>query len=96
MSKTSSFVTAALMLAFGFAGTAFAADATKAPIAHPHSQASLQCSADANAKNLHGKARVAFRRDCMRKATSHNAAYKTPAAPAKNQMKPAPTHQKAY
>ncbi|WP_439541996.1 PsiF family protein [Hyphomicrobium sp.] len=92
MSKTMSFVTAALMLAMGFAGAASAADAKKAPpAAHPRSQASLQCSADADAKNLHGKARVAFRHDCLRKAAPHKATYKKPAqptAPANNAEKP--------
>ena len=93
MSKRIALVTGALMLAMGFAGAASAADAKKAPVAHPRSQASLQCSADANAKNLHGKARVAFRRDCMRKASGHKAASHK-AAPAKH-MQPASTHQKA-
>lgn len=81
MSKTMSFVTAALMLAMGVAGAASAADAKKSPVAHPRTQASLQCSADANAQNLHGKARVAFRHDCLRKAAPHKAAYKKPAHP---------------
>ncbi len=69
MSKTISLVTAALMLALGFAGAASAADATKAPLQPTRAaRPSLQCSADANAKNLHGKERVAFRHDCMHKA----------------------------
>ncbi|MBX9862652.1 MAG: phosphate starvation-inducible protein PsiF [Hyphomicrobium sp.] len=93
MSKTIAFVTAAMMLATGFAGVASAADAKKAAVAHPRSQASLQCSADANAKNLHGKARVAFRHDCLRKAASHKTAYSKPAS--HKPMQPAATHQKA-
>jgi hypothetical protein len=84
MTKSISLVTAALMLAVGFAGAASAADTKKAPVApaaHPRTQASLQCSADADAKNLHGKARSAFRHDCMHKAAPHKAAYKKPAHP---------------
>lgn len=75
-------MTSALVLAAGVAGAASAATAHKpAPVAHPRSQASLQCSAEANARGLHGKARVAFRHDCLRKSKYHKASYsKTPAA----------------
>jgi hypothetical protein len=78
MFKPISVVTAALMLATSFGSIASAADAKKAPVAHPRTQASLQCSADADAKHLHGKARVAFRHDCLRKAAAHKAVYKKP------------------
>jgi hypothetical protein len=72
MSKRIALVTTTLMLAMGAAGAASAAANKQAPAAHPRSQASLQCSADADAKGLHGKERVAFRRDCLRRAY-HNA-----------------------
>ncbi len=76
MSKRIALVISAVLMAAGSAGAASAANTQKAPhVGHPHSQASLQCSAAANAKGLHGKARVAFRRDCLRKATAHRAAY---------------------
>ena len=93
MSKTIALVTAALMLATGFAGVASAADAKKAPVAHPRTQASLQCSADADAKTLHGKARVAFRHDCLRKAAAHKIAHKKPVN--HKPMQPAAAHHKA-
>lgn len=80
MSKRIAIVTTALMLAIGAGGAASAADSKKAPAqAHPRSQASLQCSADANAKGLHGKERVAFRRDCLNKAKANTASYQKPA-----------------
>ncbi|CAN0341786.1 unnamed protein product, partial [Phaeothamnion confervicola] len=71
MSKRIALVTTALMLAIGVAGAASAADSKKAPATHPRSQASLQCSAEANAKGLHGHARASFRHACLRKATYH-------------------------
>jgi hypothetical protein len=37
----------------------------KAP-AKPRSEASMACSKDADAKNLHGKARKTFRETCMK------------------------------
>ena len=84
MFKRIALVTSALMMAVGAAGAASAATANKpAPVAHPRSQASLQCSAQADAKGLHGKARVAFRHDCLRKARYHKASNpKAPASPA--------------
>jgi hypothetical protein len=90
MSKRIALVTTALMLALGAGGVASAATVKKAAVAHPRSQASLQCSAEANAKGLHGKARVSFRRDCLRKAT-HHAAYHKPAV---KHVQPASTHKK--
>ena len=86
MFKRIALVTSALMLA---AGAASAATANKpAPVAHPRSPASLQCSAQADAKGLHGKARVAFRHDCLRKAKYHKASLtKAPARPAANEHK---------
>ncbi len=91
MPKRLALVTTALMLAIGAAGSASAA--TKhSPAAHPRTQASLQCSADANAKGLHGKARVAFRRDCLHKASSHKAAYQMPTR--SKHAQPASTHKK--
>lgn len=64
-----------------FAGSAFAASPTAMTIATPNSTAtaakpaatataskqtvSQKCSADANAKSLHGKARQKFRQDCI-------------------------------
>ncbi len=90
MFKRIALVTSALMLAAGMASAASAATASKpAPVAHPRSQASLQCSAQADAKGLHGKARVAFRHDCLRKAKYHKASNsKAPARPAANDRKP--------
>lgn len=79
MSKRIAIVTTALMLTIGAAGAASATDSKKAEHqGHLRSQASLQCSADANAKGLHGKARVAFRHDCLRKANEHTASYHKP------------------
>jgi hypothetical protein len=73
MPKHIALMVSALMLAAGAAGVASAADArTATHVAHPRSQASLQCSAQANAKGLHGKARIAFRRDCLRKAAAYH------------------------
>ncbi|MBN8913855.1 MAG: phosphate starvation-inducible protein PsiF [Rhizobiales bacterium] len=90
MFKRIALVTSALMLAAGAAGAASAATANKpAPVAHPRSQASLQCSAQADAKGLHGKARVAFRHDCLRKAKYHKASHsRAPSRPAANDHKP--------
>jgi hypothetical protein len=91
MSKRIALVMSALLMAAGSAGAASAANAQKAPhVGHPHTQASLQCSAAADAKGLHGKARAAFRRDCLHKATAHRATYHKQ-APAKP-MHPATTH----
>jgi len=45
-----------------FAGTSYAAPAK------PQSAISQQCSQQANAKGLHGKARKAFREKCKRAA----------------------------
>ena len=44
--------------------------APKAPKAAkaPRSEKSVACSAEATAKGLHGKARRAFRKECMKKA----------------------------
>lgn len=90
MSKRIAIVTTALMLALGAGGVASAATVKTTAVAHPRSQASLQCSAEANAKGLHGKARVAFRHDCLRKAT-HHAAYHKPVV---KHVQPASTHKK--
>jgi len=71
MSQRIALLMSALVLAAGAAGAASAADAKKAThIAHPRSQASLQCSAEANAKGLHGKARSAFRHSCLHQASA--------------------------
>jgi hypothetical protein len=92
MSKKIALLVSALMLAAGAAGAATAADAKKPMhVTHPRSQASLQCSAEANAKGLHGKARVAFRRDCLRKAGYHKATYHKAAA---KKIHPATLHHK--
>lgn len=82
-------ITSALMLAAGAAGAASAAAAKKAPpVAHPRSQASLQCSAEANAKGLHGKARTSFRHACLRKAGAYHKAASKKAHPAVTHHKP--------
>jgi len=87
--KRIALVASALLLAAGAAGAASAANAKKAThVAHPQSQASLQCSAEANAKGLHGKARTAFRHGCLHKAAAHHK------APVKK-LHPAATHHKA-
>ncbi|MGE3227970.1 MAG: PsiF family protein [Hyphomicrobium sp.] len=70
LSKGLVLTTTALMLAIGAGGIASAATVKKAPM-RPRTQASLQCSAEANAKGLHGKARVAFRHACLRRAAHH-------------------------
>jgi hypothetical protein len=60
----------ALMLS---AAGAYAADSAKSattkPAAKPRSAISLKCSADADAKGLHGKERKAFRKHCMKSAS---------------------------
>lgn len=92
MSKRIALVMGALLLAAGTASGASAATAKKVThVSHPRSQASLQCSAEANAKGLHGKARVAFRHACLRKAASHAAAYHKPAV---KHVHRASTHKK--
>jgi psiF repeat len=64
-------------------GSAFAqttpAPATSAPAAKPpvvHSAASLECSKEADAQGLHGKARKKFRSECKHKAKEGGAATK--------------------
>ncbi|WP_295559672.1 PsiF family protein [uncultured Hyphomicrobium sp.] len=89
MSKRIALMTTALMLAIGAGGMASAATIKKVG-AHPRSQASLQCSAEANAKGLHGKARIAFRRSCLRHA-EHKVGYRQPMA---KHVHHASTHKK--
>jgi hypothetical protein len=94
MSKRIALVMGALLLAAGAAGAASAADTAKKPshVTQPRSQASLQCSAQADAKGLHGKARVSFRRDCLRKAAGyHKTSHHTTTA---KKIHPATLHQK--
>jgi hypothetical protein len=89
MSRHLAIVSSVLMLAIGAAGAASAA-VNKKPVTHvthPRSQASLQCSSEANAKGLHGKARTAFRHDCLRRATYHK--------PMLKKVHPTASHQKA-
>ncbi len=66
MSRNIAIVTSALLLAVGAAGAASATE-DKKPIHHPRSHVSLQCSAEADAKGLHGEARAAFRHDCLKR-----------------------------
>ena len=73
-------ISSVALLALGFGATiAEAKKAPKAPkdpnavtapkkSAKPHSEKSVACSAEATAKGLHGKARKAFRKECMKKA----------------------------
>ncbi len=55
---------AAAAAATAFCASAFAQGVTKAPA--PRSAASLECSKQADAKGLHGKARHSFRAKCKR------------------------------
>ncbi|HVV40052.1 MAG TPA: PsiF family protein [Nitrobacter sp.] len=67
-----------------FAGTAMAQTTAPAPAApaskmapakkmeKPHTAASLECSKEADAKGLHGKARKKFRSECKAKAAKPN------------------------
>ena len=72
--KVSSLFAAAAVSSLLFAGAAFAemAPATKsgeAPkMTKARSAASLECSKEADAKGLHGKARKRFRSECKRNA----------------------------
>lgn len=45
-----------------------AVHATTTKVATVHSEKSKKCSADADAQHLHGKARKAFRRTCLKAA----------------------------
>jgi hypothetical protein len=56
-------VACSLFLPFG---AAFAADTPSATTSKPKSQASLECSKEADAKGLHGKERKAFRAKCKK------------------------------
>lgn len=51
----------------------------------------MQCSADANAKNLHGKERRIFRSNCIKEHTAklHQHGVKHVAQPAQHYSKPA-------
>jgi psiF repeat-containing protein len=71
----------ALAASLLLAGSAFAqttAPSTSAPAApaatskstKPHSAASIECSKEADAKGLHGKARKKFRSECKAQAKS--------------------------
>jgi len=73
--KVSSLFAAAAVSSLLFAGAAFAqmAPATKsgdtgAKMTKARSAASLECSKEADAKGLHGKARKRFRAECKRNA----------------------------
>ena len=64
-------IAAAAIVSLLLVGAAFAqsakpdaAPATKAPVVH--TAASLECSKQADAKGLHGKARAKFRSDCKK------------------------------
>ena len=64
---------AAAVASLLLAGPAFAQTATKSEAAapkmtKPHSAASIECSKEADAKGLHGKARKKFRAECKRNA----------------------------
>src|SRR5215472_8609949 len=71
--KLSSLFAAAAVASLLLAGPAFAQTATKSETAapkmtKPHSAASIECSKEADAKGLHGKARKKFRAECKRNA----------------------------
>jgi hypothetical protein len=74
--KLSSLFATAAVASLLLAGPAFAqtaAPATKsetaaAKMTKPHSAASIECSKEADAKGLHGKARKKFRAECKRNA----------------------------
>ena len=61
---------AAAAAATAFCASAFAQGTSKAPA--PRSAASLECSKQADAKGLHGKARKSFRSKCMRGLAKKN------------------------
>ncbi|MEH6952302.1 PsiF family protein [Nitrobacter sp. NHB1] len=77
-SRVIAIVAASLLLG----GTAFAQTMAPAPaskmapatkkVQKPHTAASLECSKEADAKGLHGKARKKFRSDCKAKAAKPN------------------------
>ncbi len=73
MTMISSRVAVTVFASLLLAGSAFeqtpapapaAAPAAKTTTAKPHSAASVECSTEADAKGLHGKARKAFRSKC--------------------------------
>jgi hypothetical protein len=82
MMTLSSRVAATAIASLFLMGSAFAqtpAPATPAPAAKPpvaHSAASLECSKEADAQGLHGKARKKFRSECKHKAKEGGAATK--------------------
>jgi len=82
MMTLSSRVAATAIASLFLMGSAFAetpAPATSAPAAKPpvaHSAASLECSKEADAQGLHGKARKKFRSECKHKAKEGGAATK--------------------
>lgn len=64
-------VAAAAMMAIG-SGVALAKDAKKPATPVVHSPESIQCSKDADAKGLHGKARKKFRAECKKNLEKQN------------------------
>jgi hypothetical protein len=65
-------LSAVALVAFG--GTALAqVQQNTAKPAHPRSAGSMECSKQADAKGLHGKARKHFRSKCMKELTKQAA-----------------------
>src|SRR5262245_54555355 len=80
-------------------GAAFAATYSSAQAPRHHSKIALQCSEEANLKGLHGNARQAFRRHCIREhsasvTSSHHAASANYDHPAHKAVLKSPTPKK--
>ena len=73
--KALTIASAVLAVAMTAAGSTAFADAYSSSehVHRHHSKIALQCSEEANLKGLHGKAREAFRRHCIREYTASSA-----------------------